>query len=82
MNWKNNVKKRNLVGNRIRQARHQAKPKITQKELLARLAVRGIELDNTAISKIESQTRSVTDIELVGIADSLKVSILWLLGIE
>lgn len=82
MNIFNNLNQKNLIGDRIREARHMANPKITQLELLSRLAVRGIELDNTTISKIESKTRSVTDIELVALADSLKVSILWLLGME
>lgn len=76
----NNSNQRNLIGDRVRQARHKAKPKITQIDLLARLAVRGIELEETTISKIEAKTRPVTDIELVIIADALGVSILWLLG--
>ncbi|WP_041701834.1 helix-turn-helix domain-containing protein [Gottschalkia acidurici] len=73
---------RNLIGDRVRQARHKVKPKVTQTDLLARLAVRGIELEKTTISKIESKTRPVTDIELVAIADSLGVSVLWLLNME
>jgi len=80
-----NMKKRtnkNLIGDSVRQARPKAKPKITQKDLLARLAVRGIELEKTTISKIEAKTRPVTDIELVAIADALGVSVLWLLGKE
>ena len=73
---------RNLIGDRVRQARHKAKPKVTQTDLLARLAVRGIELEKTTISKIEAKTRPVTDIELVAIADALGVSVLWLLEME
>ena len=73
---------RNLIGDRVRQARLRAKPKITQTDLLARLAVRGIELEKTTISKIEAKTRPVTDIELVALAEALGVSILWLLGKE
>jgi len=71
-----------LIGERLKQARHKSKPKITQIDLLARLAVRGIELEKTTISKIEAKTRPVTDIELVAIADALGVSVLWLLGLE
>ncbi|AOY75615.1 helix-turn-helix domain-containing protein [Clostridium formicaceticum] len=78
----NNLNARNLIGNRVRQARHKTKPKVTQTDLLARLAVRGIELEKTTISKIEAKTRPVTDIELVAIADALGVSVLWLLNIE
>ncbi|MBS4535587.1 helix-turn-helix transcriptional regulator [Clostridium sp. D2Q-14] len=72
---------RNLIGDRVREARHKSKPKITQVDLLARLAVRGIELEKTTISKIESKKRPVTDIELLAIADALNVDILWLLNI-
>lgn len=77
-----NSNDRNLIGDRVRQARHKSKPKVTQPDLLARLAVRGIELEKTTISKIEAKTRPVTDIELVAIADAIGVSVLWLLGIE
>lgn len=78
-NIKNN---RNLIGERLRLARLKAKPKVTQLDLLARLAVRGVELEKTAISKIEAKTRPVTDIELVAISDALGISILWLIGKE
>lgn len=78
----NIMKDKNLIGDRVRQARYNSKPKITQTDLIARLSVRGIDLDKTTISKIEAKTRPITDIELVAIADSLKVSILWLLCIE
>lgn len=77
-----NNKPKNLIGDKVRQARHRNKPKITQTDLIARLAVRGIELEKTTISKIETKTRPVTDIELVAIADALGVSVLWLLGLE
>lgn len=73
-------KDKNLIGDRVKFARVKNKPKITQNDLLARLAVRGIELEKTAISKIESKTRPVTDKELVALSDALDVSILWLLG--
>jgi len=77
-----NLADKNLIGDRVRQARHKAKPKVTQIDLLARLAVRGINLEKTTISKIEAKTRPVTDIELVAIADALNVSVLWLLDME
>lgn len=76
-----NKKNRNLIGDRVREVRLNSKPIITQADLLARLAVRGIELEKTAISKIESKSRPVSDIELVAIADSLGVSVVWLLNL-
>lgn len=73
---------KNLIGDRVREARHRRNPKITQLDLLARLAVRGVYMESTSISKIESYKRPVTDIELVAIAEALSVSILWLLKKE
>jgi HTH-type transcriptional regulator, cell division transcriptional repressor len=73
---------KNLIGDRVREARHRRNPRITQVDLLARLAIRGIYLESTSISKIESYKRPVTDIELVAIAEALNVSILWLLKKE
>lgn len=78
----NNLDGKNLIGDRLRQARHRSTPRVTQEDLLARLAVRGVELEKTTISKIETKTRPVSDIELVAIADALGVSVLWLLGME
>ncbi|MGB8454804.1 MAG: helix-turn-helix transcriptional regulator [Anaerocolumna sp.] len=73
---------KNLIGDRVREARHRRNPKITQLDLLARLAVRGVYMESTSISKIESYKRPVTDIELVAIAEALNVSVLWLLKKE
>lgn len=73
---------KNLIGDKVKLARHKYKPKVTQLDLIARLSVRGLNLEKTAISKIELKTRPVTDIELVAIADALNVSILWLLDKE
>jgi transcriptional regulator with XRE-family HTH domain len=82
MNGPSKSRSRNLIGDKVRQARLRHKPKVTQEDLLARLAVKGIDLEKTTISKIEAKTRPVTDIELVAIADALGVGILWLLGKE
>ena len=71
---------RNLVGNRIRQARSKACPRISQDDLAGRLAARGIILDQTAISRIENQTRYLMDYEVAAIAKCLKVSVAWLFG--
>ena len=51
-----NSKNRNLIGDRIKIAREQSKPKVTQTDLIARLAVRGITLEKTSILKIETKT--------------------------
>ncbi len=71
--------KRNIVGARVHQARKAAKPPITQLDLVARLQVLGMSIDQSGISKIESGQRPVLDIEVVVLAKALKVSATWLL---
>ena len=71
---------RNIVGRRVRQARLRLKPPVSQKDLAGRLAARGIELDRSAVSRIESQERYVMDYEAAAIASALKVSVAWLFG--
>ena len=74
------MKKRNIIGFRVSQARREAIPPITQGDLIARLQVLGIMLDQSTLSKIENQQRPVTDIEVVALSKALKVSTEWLLG--
>ncbi|MFC1977388.1 helix-turn-helix domain-containing protein [Chloroflexota bacterium] len=69
---------RNIVGSRIAQARKAGKPPITQVDLVARLQLLGVMIDQSTLSKIESEQRPVTDIELVALAKALKVSVAWL----
>lgn len=71
---------RNLIGKRIRQARLKCSPAVSQDDLAGRLGARGIVLDQTAISRIENQTRYLMDYEIAAIAKSLKVSVGWLFG--
>jgi transcriptional regulator with XRE-family HTH domain len=73
------VEKKNLVGVRVRQARKNAKPPITQRDLVARLQVLGMRIDQAGISKIESGQRPVFDTEVVALAKALKLSVSWLL---
>ena len=72
----------NIIGDRVREARFKSKPKVTQLDLIARLEVREIYLEKTAIAKIEAGTRTVTDKELAAIADALHVTPNWLLKID
>lgn len=71
---------RNIVGARIEQAQKQKGMK--QKELLAQLQVKGVDMNGSSLSKLEGQIRMVTDIELLAFADILGVSVDWLLGRE
>ena len=51
-----------------------------QKELLAQLQVNGVDMNASALSKLEGQMRSVNDFELVALANIQNVSVDWLLG--
>ena len=73
---------RNLIGRRIRQARLRCQPEVSQDDLAGRLAAKGILLDRSAISRIESQTRYLMDYEVAAIAKCLKISVAWLYGEE
>jgi transcriptional regulator with XRE-family HTH domain len=71
---------RNTIGARIRKTRLARNPPVSQEDLAGRLAVKGVVLDQTAISRIESQTRYLMDYEIAAIASSLKVSVGFLFG--
>lgn len=74
------AKSRNIIGQRVRKARLASKPPVTQDDLVGRLARQGITLDQTAVSRIENETRYVMDYEALAIARALKVSFSWLVG--
>ena len=71
--------KKNLLGPRIREARYRLGNKISQTELAARLQDLGVNVDPSAISRIENQERHLSDIELVAIAQVLGVPLANLL---
>jgi len=73
------VGERNIVGARVRKSRRSANPPVTQLDLVARLQILGIKIDQSGLSKIESGQRPVTDIEVVVLAKALSVSVAWLL---
>ena len=64
--------RKNLCGNRVKEAR--ARLKINQADLAARLQVAGITMERDSVSRIEIGTRFVTDYELVILAKVLGVS--------
>ncbi len=70
--------RKNYIGDRIRKARNEAKPPITQNELIARLEILGIIINQSSLSKIENGSRPVSDIEADAFSKALKVSISWL----
>jgi len=69
--------KSNASGERVRIARE--KKGISQSQLAARLQVEGIQLNQKAISRIETGERIVADYEVIYLAKALNVDVLWLL---
>ena len=74
--------RRNIAGERIRQARLAEKPPATQKDISARLELNGVVLSDSSIGKIEHGTSAVTDLQLKAFAKVLKVKTSWLLQEE
>lgn len=70
--------KKNLCGDKVRQARQ--KQRISQSDLAARLQVAGVIIERDSISRIEAGTRFVADYELKVIAEVLNVDVTWLLN--
>lgn len=67
---------RNLIGSRLRQIRRAMRPQVTLEDLAGRLANRGIQIDRSALGRIENRERYVLDYELKALADALRVSVL------
>ena len=74
------AKRRNIIGNRVREARRKCSPAVSQEDLAGRLAAQGIQIDRSAVSRIENQSRYVMDYEAHAIARALKIPIAWLFG--
>ena len=71
---------KNIIGARVTKARKIKGMK--QKELLAKLQLKGVEISTPALSLLEGQKRPVSDFELKAISEVLNVSVDWLLGDE
>lgn len=63
----------NLVGQNIVLLRK--RKKLRQGDLLTLLQVRGIDINQSALSDIEGQHRKISDKELVAVADALGVNL-------
>ena len=64
----------NITGKNIKNIRK--KSKITQEDLCARMQVLGYQISRSDISKLENGKRYISDFEVEGFAEVLKVSIL------
>ena len=70
--------RRNICGDRIREARQRAR--LSQSDLCRALQLAGVTVERDVISRIENGSRFVADFEVVAVAEILAVSVDWLLG--
>ncbi|MDR0819848.1 MAG: helix-turn-helix domain-containing protein [Oscillospiraceae bacterium] len=70
--------KKNLCGERIREARK--KKKLSQADFAAQLQIEGVTIERDCISRIEIGTRFVADYELLIVSRVLGVTVDWLLS--
>jgi len=61
---KTNDGRRNLCGEKISALRKGMHPKVSQRQLADMMQLNGLDMDKTAIRRIENGERYVTDIEL------------------
>ena len=71
---------KNIIGERVKNIRKIKD--IKQKELLAQLQVRGVDMNSSGLSKLEGQVRGVNDRELRALCEIFEVSADYLLGIS
>ena len=72
--------RKNICGERVHEAR--CRLRMTQSDLAAKMQLAGIIIERDSISRIEIGTRFVADYELRELSKILKVSVMWLLGVE
>jgi transcriptional regulator with XRE-family HTH domain len=72
------TKRKNIIGARMKEARRNYRPRLTQADLSALLKEYGCQIDRAGISKIESGARIVMDFELKAIGEALNVTVGWL----
>jgi transcriptional regulator with XRE-family HTH domain len=79
-----NIQKRNIVGERVRNSRLNRTLKVTQEDLSNLLEAYGVTVTQASISKIEAGDRPVYDYdyELKAFGAALSVKIEWLLDKE
>ena len=71
---------RNIVGAKVERIRKQKN--IKQKDLVAALQSKGMDICGTSMSRLEGQNRLVQDFEVSILAEALGVSVEWLLDRE
>ncbi len=74
------TEKKNIIGERIREAR--IKAGLSQEELSAKLELVPVYICRGSLSRIETGDRTVTDLEIDAISKILRVSLDYLFGRE
>lgn len=69
-----NISSFNITGKNIKKIRKDKK--ITQEDLCARMQVMGYQISRSDISKLENGKRFISDFEVLGFAQALKVNII------
>ncbi|NFG24621.1 helix-turn-helix transcriptional regulator [Clostridium botulinum] len=64
---------RNIIGKKVKIIR-KAK-NLTQEELIARIQLKGLNIDRPMLSRIETDSREVYDFEVKAIAEALDISV-------
>ena len=64
---------KNIIGARVTQLRKERH--MTQKQLMAQLQTKGVDINSSSLSKLEGQTRSVSDRELAALAQIFEVDL-------
>ena len=72
--------RKNICGNRIREAR--TRKRMSQSDLAARLQVQGVIIERDCISKAENGLRLIADYEARAFARALGVPLDWLMEQE
>ena len=73
-NINENTNSFNIIGKNIQKIRKEKK--ITQEDLCARMQVMGYQINRSNISKLENGKRFISDFEVLGFSNALKVNIL------
>lgn len=65
---------RNICGKKVSVLRKGFSPKVSQRKLAEMIQLRGVDIDKTAVKRIENGERYVTDIELKILCEIFVVS--------
>ena len=65
---------RNLCGKKVMMLRKALLPRVSQRQLAEMIQLHGVDIDKTAVRRIENGERYVTDIELKILSDIFEVT--------